>query len=244
MNSKLATRFRTSRIARVLKFKASVLREISRPALAQLMENISSGEINLVIDVGANVGQFGIDLRNAGYRGEIFSFEPASSPFLQLQKKSEKDSLWTVFNLGLGNQVEEAVLNVATNSGLSSSILKPRLHAEFFPSIKFEKTEKIQVSTLSNIIRDRNLSDRRILLKIDAQGYESYILEGALEFFDSVVLAYVELSLVELYRGEVGALAILNTLSDLGHRISDINRGIESKNGKLLQIDVLTRKSS
>jgi FkbM family methyltransferase len=244
MNSKLAARYRTSRIARILKFKVSVLRDFSRPALAKLSDNILTGEIDLVIDVGANVGQFGIDLRNAGYRGEIFSFEPATSPFRELQKKSEKDSLWTVFNLGLGNRNEEAVLNVATNSGLSSSILQPRLHTEFFPSIKFEEKEKIQVSSLSTIIKDKNLSNRRILLKIDAQGYESYIIEGAIEIFDSVVLTYIELSLVELYREEVGALAILNTLSDLGHRIIDIRRGIESKNGILLQIDVLTRKSS
>jgi hypothetical protein len=85
--------------------------------------------------------------------------------------------------------------------------------------------------------------ERKILLKIDTQGYESLIIQGAIDIFDAVIATYLELSLVELYGGEDSALAILNTLSNLGHEISDIQRGVESRDGKLLQIDVLTLKS-
>jgi len=242
MNSKCSDRFRTLRIARILKFKLSILKQLSKPALNQIINSIRENGINLVIDVGANVGQFGTDLRNTGYKGKLISFEPASEPFLQLLKRSQKDALWSVFNLGVGNRIEEIDLHLASNSGLSSSILKPGLHSNFFPGIRFDRTEKIQITTLSNFIKDQKLQECRILLKVDAQGYEGLILEGALEIFDSVISTYLELSLVELYCGEVGALAILNTLSNLGHDISDIRRGIESKSRKLLQIDVLTTK--
>lgn len=242
MNSKLTGKFKTLRFARILKFKLSVLKQLFQPSLNHITNSITENGINLVLDVGANVGQFGTDLRNTGYRGKIISFEPASEPFLHLLKRSQKDTSWSVFNIGLGNRIEEIDLHIASNNGLSSSVLEPGLHTDFFPGIRFDRTEKIQISTLSNFIKEQNLQDCRILLKIDAQGYESLILEGALEIFDSVVSTYLELSLVELYRGEVGALAILNTLSALGHGLSDIRRGIESKNRKLLQIDVLTTK--
>jgi len=244
MNLRLAGRFRNSRIARILKFKLSVCKQLFQPALSQVSSIIDKNGINLVLDVGANVGQFGTDLRNAGYNGQIISFEPASAPFQHLAKRSQKDKLWTVFNFALGDCIEEADLNIASNSGLSSSILEPNLHSIFFPTIIFNHSERIQISTLSTFIKNHHLADRKILLKIDAQGYENLILQGAIEIFDSVISTYLELSLVELYGGEASALLILNTLSNLGHEISDIQRGIESKNGKLLQIDVLTIKSS
>lgn len=244
MNSGLTGRLRNARIARIFKFKLSIFRQLSQPALSQVSNIIDENGINLVLDVGANVGQFGTDLRNAGFTGEIISFEPASSPFQDLVKRSQRDKLWTVFNFALGDSIREADLHIANNSGLSSSILEPNLHSIYFPTIIFDQTERIQISTLSNFVKNQNLTDRRILLKIDTQGYENLILQGATEIFDSVISTYLELSLVELYGEEATALSILNTLSNLGHEISDIQRGIQSKDGKLLQIDVLTIKSS
>ena len=242
MKLSLMRQLRVSRITRALKHSLSILNQVTRPALDSLSQCIAEEGIDLVIDVGANVGQFAIDLRVAGYDGEIYSFEPASLPFSNLVKNSSRDSLWSVFNFGLGSINQEVDLNIASNDGLSSSILKPNLHSGFFPSVEFNSTEKIQVLTLSKFIQDMKLEHRRILLKIDAQGAESMILEGAREVFDSVISTYVELSLVELYQGETGALGILNKLSDAGHEISDIKRGAESRFGRLLQIDVVTRR--
>lgn len=235
-------RLRVSRIIRSAKSSKLVLKQLTRPALDSLSRCIANESIDLVIDVGANVGQFAIDLRVAGYKGEIYSFEPASLPFRNLLKNSSRDSLWSAFNFGFGDRNQVVDLNIASNHGLSSSILKPSLHASFFPSIDFNQKEKIQIFTLSKFIRDMNLEDRRILLKIDAQGAENMILQGAREVFDSVISTYLELSLVELYEGETGALAILNQLSEIGHEIWDVKRGIESKFGRLLQLDVVTSR--
>jgi FkbM family methyltransferase len=239
---KIAGRLRTFKLARCLRFQLSILKRLFKPSLGKLNDEITREGIDLVIDAGANVGQFATDLRSAGYQGLIISFEPASAPFSTLHKRAKRDPLWQVFNLGLGNLNGEAILHIASNSGLSSSILPPYMHSEFFPEIKFNEEEKIQISTLSSFIKSQELQSKRILLKIDAQGYEGLIIDGALEIFDSVFYTYLELSMVQLYKGESTALEILNKLSELGHEISDVNRGIESKLGKLLQIDVLTRK--
>jgi len=57
----------------------------------RLLENYG---IDLVLDVGANVGQYGKELRCIGYKGQIASFEPLSAAYAELAKVSQADGLW------------------------------------------------------------------------------------------------------------------------------------------------------
>ena len=59
--------------------------------------------VDLVIDVGANVGQFGCAIRRK-YAGELISFEPSSGPFEKLREAAASDPLWHVQNMALGAQ--------------------------------------------------------------------------------------------------------------------------------------------
>lgn len=234
----LLKRLKTVKIARLFLYKLDQVKNIRGNALSKLVNAIQ--EVDLVLDVGANVGQFAIDLRMAGYRGEIYSFEPSPSAYIQLLQESSRDPLWSVFNIGFGNRFEFGQLNISSNNGLSSSLLMPKLHVDFFPHIQFVKTEQVVITTISNFFSDNRILGRKILLKIDAQGYESKILEGAEEVFPDISYTFVELSILELYQGEPDALSVLNHLAKLGHRIVDFRRGVESSDGKLLQFDVLT----
>jgi len=79
-------------------------------------------EIDCVLDVGANSGQFSKNLRRIGYKRQIISFEPILSAFNELKKNSKKDKKWEVFNFALGDDEKESEINISQNS-LSSSIL-------------------------------------------------------------------------------------------------------------------------
>src|SRR5438105_1643916 len=68
-----------------------------------LIKLIRASDVNVVIDVGGNVGGYGAMLRRAGYPGTIVSFEPVTQTFARLQRRSEHDPLWRVFRLGLGS---------------------------------------------------------------------------------------------------------------------------------------------
>ncbi len=50
--------------------------------------------VDLVIDVGANVGQYGTQLRDWGYRGRIMSFEPMRDEYAALSRLAEADGNW------------------------------------------------------------------------------------------------------------------------------------------------------
>src|SRR6476659_2537452 len=62
---------------------------------------IANRNIDLVLDVGANVGQFATSLREKGYAGQIESFEPVSSVFQALADTARNDPRWNVHNMAL-----------------------------------------------------------------------------------------------------------------------------------------------
>ena len=72
--------------------------------------------ITLVLDVGANSGQWAMELRRGGYQGRIVSFEPGSDAFAALERAAEGDRLWECRQLALGSHSGTATLNLAANS--------------------------------------------------------------------------------------------------------------------------------
>src|SRR5579871_2898133 len=77
-----------------------LLKEMS---LAQHLQDLFEDlEIDCVLDVGANAGQYGQFLREqVGYRGLIFSFEPVSDTYSQLCTAAKGDPKWKTFCLAL-----------------------------------------------------------------------------------------------------------------------------------------------
>src|SRR4051812_45614795 len=73
---------------------------------AQIRTIIDNLKVDLVIDVGANEGQFARRLRSF-YHGKIISFEPVSSVFKRLSEWAASDPDWSVYKMALGNQESE-----------------------------------------------------------------------------------------------------------------------------------------
>ncbi|MBV9892011.1 MAG: FkbM family methyltransferase, partial [Rhizobacter sp.] len=79
-----------------------------------------SHPIDLVVDAGANLGQFAQSIRRKGYSGRIWSFEPVSYVHAALARAAAGDARWSVSKLALGSVPGEATLNVSSNHTLSS----------------------------------------------------------------------------------------------------------------------------
>ena len=129
---------------------------------------IASRKIDLVLDVGANTGQFGKSLRQIGYRGRIVSFEPMKAPFAALQRSASADPLWACHNIALGDVDETAVINVSANSHSSSLLpVNPR-SLQIEPSIAYVGQEEIGIRRLDGlfgeIVSPNNAVYRRYLL--------------------------------------------------------------------------------
>lgn len=164
------------------------------------IEVIEKAGVDVVLDVGAGIGQFGRWLRDEDYPGRIVSFEPVAEAFARLERRSAADAEWTCLNLALGDRDGEAVVHVAGNLWSSSLLPMTRLHESAVPASAYAREESVRLARLDslNVVEP----DDRAYLKIDVQGAEGSVLDGAAGVFDKVVAVELELSLVELYQGQ------------------------------------------
>jgi FkbM family methyltransferase len=205
---------------------------------------LSQRHIDLVLDVGANTGQFARQCRAAGYKGEIISFEPSASAHASLLQFAAADPLWSVADrMALGATNGEVEINIAANS-YSSSIL-PMLdsHLSAAPASRYLHKEKVPLRRLDDVLAP---TDRRIFLKLDVQGYEPQVLAGATELLSQTLAVQLEMSLVPLYEGEVLMPEICAGMTASGFELWDFEPSFRNpSSGRLLQVDgIFTRPTS
>ena len=212
---------------------------------AAIIRNLEELKVSYVFDIGANVGQFGLDMRRHGFKGSIISYEPVRETFGILTKTVIRYQPWKVFQLGLGATESEGTINVSGNSGLSSSMLVMKsLHLDNFPNAATVSQEKISISTIDKQLKILGLQPKEIMLKLDVQGFESEVIKGAADSLSKIPLCFLEVSISPLYEGEIALLPILNELAQYGHEVIEVFRGIKARDGRLLQIDILTKLST
>jgi FkbM family methyltransferase len=158
---------------------------------------IRSRNIDVVVDVGANVGQYGERLRHAGYSGWIVSAEPVRQSYEALKARAAADPGWKVLNLAFGQESGRAVINVSEASVLSSLQAQTSAAAEFNPEFKVTGRETVQVARLDEIFHD--LPKGRRFLKVDTQGYEQQVLEGSAGCISEFLGVQLELPIIHLY---------------------------------------------
>lgn len=125
---------------------------VGRRRVRDLMDFIESREISTVVDVGANIGQFGESLRADGYRGRIVSFEPTGSAFQILSQKAAADGNWKAHHCGLGAAKGTAILH-ASKLSVFNSILELSDAAKLHDSrMAVEHTEEVSIFTLDQML--------------------------------------------------------------------------------------------
>src|SRR5882757_401099 len=103
----------------------------------------------VVLDIGANVGQFASNLRQLGYPGPIVSFEALPDVYEQLVRNSSSDPRWTVApRAALGSRADTIEINVAANTASSSLLPMRQLHLEAAPQSAYVGREKVRLARL------------------------------------------------------------------------------------------------
>ena len=197
--------------------------------------------MNLVLDVGANHGQFASSLRRSGYHGRMLSFEPLKEAHARLLIAARGDPNWEVApRVAIGEQDGEIEIHVSGNSVSSSVLEMLDTHADSAPASRYIASERVRISTLDGVAGSALGLGVVPFLKIDTQGYEDKVLNGAAEILATGPRCAVELSFVPLYNGQQLFGPLMERLRALGFCVWGIRPGFcDPASGRMLQVDAV-----
>ena len=207
----------------------------------QLLKALERFKVDLVLDVGANVGQFSSDLRSVGYSGDLVSFEPLSAAHHALSKAALRDTNWQVHpRSAIGDHDGEIEIHIAGNSVSSSLLPMMEAHSAAAEHSVYVGVEKTPISRLDSVGPMYLAKSCRAFLKIDTQGYEWQVIDGARETLSRMQGVLCELSLVPLYEGQRLWMDLIQRLEGEGFALWSIQPGfIDPRDGRTLQLDAI-----
>jgi FkbM family methyltransferase len=210
-----------------------------RDATSQLALKMAERGVASLIDVGANMGQFGQEMRKAGYRGAIYSVEPLARAHAICARIAARDPDWHLLPpMALGAAPGSAEINVAKNLASSSFLEVDARSLAAAPESGFMSKEEVVVQPLDAVADPA--WPRPLALKIDTQGFEREVLVGGTAILADVALILVEMSLTPLYHGAPGFAELYAMIEGLGYRCIGMNQGFaDLAANELLQVDAL-----
>ena len=221
------------------KYGYECIRKKKNPTLkSHLFNLIDQYLIDIVIDVGANHGQFGNLLRSIGYKGEILSFEPTKKSFEILSEASSRDDRWKIYPLGLGDKKISEKINIFESSDFNS-LLQPNDmgKATFKNKLKKLHSESINIETLNRILAPHALKGRRIFLKMDTQGYDLNVFKGASKYYSNIACLLTEISLQPIYQKMPDYHETLSFYESKGFAVSGLYPVSRQKDSSVIEMD-------
>jgi FkbM family methyltransferase len=204
----------------------------------QLQRGFDSFGIDLVLDVGANMGQFARGIRDRGFKGRIVSFEPLSAAHRILSESAARDPLWSVHErCALGDREGPVALNIAGNSVSSSIFQMAAVHAAAVPESAYVGQEQTTLVTLDSVAPAYLAGCRSPFLKLDTQGSEWEVLTGARNTLPAIQGVLCELSFVVLYEGQHLWRDLVDRLEGAGFTLWGLQPSFMDRRGRNLQCD-------
>ena len=166
-------------------------------------------EPKTIIDIGANVGQFFVAAAKLFPGVRVHSFEPLPKCLVKLRRDTAKLSNVVVHPVALGEKKCELLIHVTDFIHLSSFLPLSRRHRTAFPKAREREKLKVKVSTLDQICEHIKLMSP-VMVKLDVQGYESYVIRGGSQTLRLVEYVNVETSFTPMCEGKYCYSTLLN----------------------------------
>jgi FkbM family methyltransferase len=208
---------------------------------ARLLKNY---RIDLVLDIGANTGQYARELRDLGYKGRIVSFEPLPSAVAVLRRAAAYDANWQVRDHACGAENGKRKIHVAANDQSSSFLSMKPEHLHAFPDSGYVGTEVVEVKRLDTIFDEVAGSEAKIWLKMDVQGFEAAVVEGSSGCLARIHGIQAEVSLQAMYEGETTLIDFLPLMAQKGFLLVALETYLsDPSTSHLLQVECIFRRT-
>jgi FkbM family methyltransferase len=195
--------------------------------------------IELVLDVGANEGQYARELRGSGYEAKIISFEPVRGPYAVLERHAAGDPLWDCRRLALSDADGEEPIHVCADSKFSSFLELRNTPGDGYGSPVVD-TETVPTLRLDAIAGELLVADLLVWMKLDVQGYERRVLRGAAATLARLDAVELELSVSPHYEGQSSYREALDVLEAEGFVLAGIDSGFtDASTGRMLELEAI-----
>lgn len=199
--------------------------------------------IDFIVDVGANRGQFALIARKIFPDSTIHSFEPLNEPAKIFKSIFDNDINTHLYQCAIGSKNTRMKIHVSVRDDSSSLLPIGNKQSELFPHTEESETRTTLVLPLYERITVAEITNRS-LLKIDVQGFELEVLKGCESILNKFSYVYVECSFIELYEGQALAGEVINFLSGSDFMLNGVYNMSYDHNGKAIQADFLFKKIS
>jgi len=228
------------RLGHGLPYEAYLNRYVFSYHLAKLFRRL---EVQCVIDVGAHQGGYGRFLRDeVGYVGLILSFEPAQANLVKLQAMARGDPKWRVFPIALGSADKQGTLNLMQASVLNSFLQpEPETVPDFAIHNRVVGTEVVAMRRLDSVVPEIEAEHALgpIYLKVDTQGFDFEVLQGATDVLDRSCGVQTEASVKPLYKGSVPYPRVLAFLEERGFEVTGMFPVARDELLRLVEFDLV-----
>ncbi len=228
-------RDRINRVARRLGYEVRQYTPLRSFAAAR--ERLLEG-VDVVVDVGANTGQYGELLRESGYSGRLVSLEPVAEAYAELRARAAADGAWEAVCVAVSDADGEVTLNV-TGDSRSSSILPRNERFPDKPGWAPKESRPVPARRLDGLVGELLRPGERAYLKLDVQGYERTVLAGAGDALGRFEALELELSVTPLYDGQPAVGEMLPLLAERGFRPVCLEPILLDDDGLLMELDGL-----
>lgn len=213
------------------------LEKIHHPSFVDLLRH---ERVATVLDVGANEGHYGVELRERGFAGQIVSFEPIPSVYRTLKRRADLDSRWESHQLGVGEANGELSISVSAATVFSSFKAPSDYTRDKFTGAKEERRETVPVVRLDSFLAARPELLDCCFLKIDTQGFEREVLAGAGDLLTRFCGIQLELPLRQLYADQMLWVDMIEWMAERGFEVAMAKEnGFDWDSMRLLELDVL-----
>lgn len=162
------------------------------------------GSLKTIVDVGSHYGEFIARFISLA-PDKIYSFEPNKISY-DILKKNFSSEIINIYNFGVGDENETKLLSLKRNSLMDSFLEEKKTIIFYLKKIIFgsdihhKNNQTIEIKKLDSLIVDLNIKNID-LLKIDVEGYELFVLNGAKKTLTITKYILIEIHDFNQYQG-------------------------------------------
>jgi FkbM family methyltransferase len=178
--------------------------------------------IRTMFDVGGNVGQYATEIRRSGFDGDIYSYEPLSGPFRTMVAAAARDPRWHPVQTAVGSSAGQITVHISKATKFSSVLPNAARNTDQSPEAEYVGSEDVAVQRLDDLVAEAKPGAGEIGVKIDVQGFERDVMDGATETLKRARFLEMELTPRQLYEGQMLMMEALARTEDLGFELSTV----------------------